>query len=279
MQLGRPLPLVLDANRERAGEPLGRINDLLCTFASDDSLRRRMSHLKSTARDVRDGDNLEIRLRHECADFQLALANDAQGGRFHSAHADDPSRAFPQHDRRGAGKRQIVDLVGLPARDRGGVEVGVFGVWLCPIEGVADRLRVLRGAKYAHHLTAIVIVLQNLLTDELPFAVAIGGEPNPLGAAQRLPNGLELGGFVSAFRWASVVEALGPQQDRGPPLPGRHGLLGLHEVQEVPFGRQNVAISGAHGGTHVLRLARFLGDDDLIGHIGSAWEGIRIENI
>jgi len=49
-------------------------------------------------------------------------------------------------------------------------------------------LRVLRGEKHAHHLTAIMIVLQNFLADELTLAVAIGGEPTPFGAAPRLPD-------------------------------------------------------------------------------------------
>ena len=48
-------------------------------------------------------------------------------------------------------------------------------------------------------------MLQNFLTDELTLAVAIGGEPNPLGGAQRLANGFELGGFISALCRASAV--------------------------------------------------------------------------
>ena len=48
-------------------------------------------------------------------------------------------------------------------------------------------------------------MLENFLTDELPLAVAIGGEPNPLGGAQCFANGSELGGFVAALCWASAV--------------------------------------------------------------------------
>ena len=130
-------------------------------------------------------------------------------------------------------------------------------------------MRVLGGEEDAHHLTAIMIVLQNLLADELALAVTICGEPDPLGASQGVPNCLEFGGLASAFRRASGVEAIGPQEDRRPSLPCGHSLLGLHEVKQMPFGRQNVAISAADGGTDVLGLARFLGDDDLVGHIGS----------
>ena len=65
--------------------------------------------------------------------------------------------------------------------------------------------RVLRGEQHPHHLTAVLVMLKNLLTDELTLAIAIGREPNPLGGAQRLANGFELGGFVSALCRASAV--------------------------------------------------------------------------
>ena len=61
-------------------------------------------------------------------------------------------------------------------------------------------------------------MLENFLTNELSFAVAIGGEPNPLGGAQCLANGSELGGFVSALCRASAIKALRPQKDRRPAL-------------------------------------------------------------
>ena len=59
-------------------------------------------------------------------------------------------------------------------------------------------------------------MLENLLTDELTLAVAIGGKPNPLGGAQCLANGPELGGFVAALRRTCAVKAFGPQQDWRP---------------------------------------------------------------
>ena len=45
----------------------------------------------------------------------------------------------------------------------------------------ADSLRVLRGEQHPHHLTAVLIMLKNFLADELTLAIAVGGEPNPLG--------------------------------------------------------------------------------------------------
>src|SRR5258707_12399941 len=73
--------------------------------------------------------------------------------------------------------------------------------------------------------------LQCFLTDELTLAVAIGREPNPLGGAQRLANGSELGGFVAALCRTSAVKAFGPQQDRRPALPRRHDIFRLEQVE------------------------------------------------
>jgi hypothetical protein len=48
-------------------------------------------------------------------------------------------------------------------------------------------------------------MLENFLTDELTLAVAIGGEPNPLGGAQRLAYRSELGGFVATLCRVSAI--------------------------------------------------------------------------
>ena len=48
-------------------------------------------------------------------------------------------------------------------------------------------------------------MLENFLTYELTLAIAIGGEPNPLGGAQCLANDCKLGGFVATLRRASAV--------------------------------------------------------------------------
>ena len=50
--------------------------------------------------------------------------------------------------------------------------------------------RILRGEQHPHDLAAIIIVFENFLTDQLAFAVAVGGEPDSLGCLQRLTNGL-----------------------------------------------------------------------------------------
>ena len=80
-------------------------------------------------------------------------------------------------------------------------------------------------------------MLENLLTDELPLAIAIGGEPYPLCGAQRLTDRFELRGFVAALGWAGAIKAFGTKQDRRPALPGRHDILGFEKIQQMSLGR------------------------------------------
>jgi hypothetical protein len=70
-------------------------------------------------------------------------------------------------------------------------------------------------------------MLKNFLTDELAFAVAVGGEPNRLCGAQCLANGFELACFETALCRASAIKALWPQKDRRPALPGRYNIFRL----------------------------------------------------
>src|SRR5215471_17730238 len=60
VQLGRPLPLLLDAHAKRPLEAPGRIDDVLGNLTPDNSLLRRVPHPESTAHDVGGGDNLKI---------------------------------------------------------------------------------------------------------------------------------------------------------------------------------------------------------------------------
>ena len=198
VQLRRPLPLVLDAHAKHALEIPRRIGDGLGRLAPDNSLLRRVPHLEVSTGDFGSGDNLEIGKGNKIADFQLATANDRQGRRLHASNTNHSPRTLSQDDGRGAGQRQIVDLVGLPARHGGGVEQCVIGVRLCRFERRADRLRILRGEQHAHDFAAVVVVLENFLADQLAFAVAIGREPDALGGPQRFADRSELGGLVSA---------------------------------------------------------------------------------
>jgi hypothetical protein len=111
-------------------------------------------------------------------------------------------------------------------------------------------------------------MLKNFLTDELPLAIAIGGEPDFVCGAQRVTDGFELDGFVAAFSGAGAIKAFGTKQDRRPAFPGRHDILRLEKVQQMSLSREDVSVASAHGGAQVLCLAGFLGDDDLIRRAG-----------
>src|ERR1700704_6982825 len=104
MQLGWPLPLIIDAHSERALEIPSRIGNLLRNLAPDDSVLRRVPHLKLAAGNFCGSDNFEIGDWHEVSDFQLALAHNGQSRRLHATNPDHPSRALSQDDGRGAGQ-------------------------------------------------------------------------------------------------------------------------------------------------------------------------------
>ena len=129
-------------------------------------------------------------------------------------------------------------------------------------------LRVLRGEQHPHDLPAILVMLENFLTDKLPLAITIGRELNSLGSAKRLANGFELGNFVSALCRASAVKTVGPQKYRRPAFPGRHNVLWFEEVEQMALSWKNVTVARTNGCADVFCLAGFLRDDDLICHDG-----------
>ena len=104
MQLGWPLPLVLDAHCKRALEVPSRISNRLGYLAPNNSVLRRVPHLELASRNLRGGDNFKIGKRHEVPDFQLSPANDCQGRRFYAPNSDHATRASAQDDGRSAGE-------------------------------------------------------------------------------------------------------------------------------------------------------------------------------
>ena len=88
MQLGWPLPLILDAHGKRALEAPSRIGKFLRNLTPDNSVLRRVPHQELAARNLRGRDNFKIREGHEVADFQLSLAYDGQGRRLHATNPD-----------------------------------------------------------------------------------------------------------------------------------------------------------------------------------------------
>src|SRR5271155_2935773 len=104
MQLGRPLPFILDAHGKRPLEVPSRIDYVLSNLAPDNPILRRVPHLELAASNFRGGYNFKIGDRHEVADFRLALAHNGQGRRLDSTNADDSPRALPKNDGCGAGE-------------------------------------------------------------------------------------------------------------------------------------------------------------------------------
>ena len=82
--------------------------------------------------DRRRRDHLEVGLRDEVPDLQLAPADDGERRRLHPPHPDHRARPAGQGDGRGAGERQVVDLVGLTPGDGGGIQAGVVPVSASP---------------------------------------------------------------------------------------------------------------------------------------------------
>ena len=109
-------------------------------------------------------------------------------------------------------------------------------------------------------------MLQDLLADQLSLAVAVGGDPDPVGRLQRRTDRLQLCRLVAARRRLGVVQLVRPQRGRRPAFPCRVRVLGLAQVEQVPLRRENGAVAGAHRGAHVPGLARLLRNDHLAGH-------------
>ena len=130
----------------------------------------------------------------------------------------------------------------------------------------ADGFRVLGREQHPHHRAAIAAMLQDLLADQLSLAVAVGGEPDPVGRLQRRPNRRQLGRLVAASRRFGAVQSVGPQQFRRPALPCRVDVLGLAQIEQVPFRRKNGSVARPDRGAHIPGLARFFGNHDLAGH-------------
>ena len=145
-----------------------------------------MTHQKAAACDGRGGDDLEIVLGPEIADFQFAQADDRQRRRLDPADSDHAANAGREQClRRGPGERQIEDLVGLLARHRRLIERTHLGVRLQPGEGLLQRLRILRREQGPPHAPAIAEMVEDFLADQLAFAVAVGRQDDVVAGRER----------------------------------------------------------------------------------------------
>ena len=91
VQLGRPLPLIFDADGKRTLEALGRVGNGLGNLAPNNSVLRRVPHLKLASGNFRGGDNFKIGDWDEVPDLQLAPADNGKRRRFHTTNPDDAS--------------------------------------------------------------------------------------------------------------------------------------------------------------------------------------------
>src|SRR4249919_1639555 len=140
MQLGWRLPLILDARSERALEAFSCFDDVPSNLALNNSVLRRVPHPELASRDLRGSDNFKIREWHKVPDFQLALAHNCQGRRLHATNPDHSPHTSTQDDSCGSGQGQVVNLVGLPTRNGGGVKAAIFDIRSCPAKCVPDGL-------------------------------------------------------------------------------------------------------------------------------------------
>ena len=69
MQLGWPLPLILDAHGKRALEAFSRFDDVLGNLAPNNSVLGCVPHLELAIRNLRGSDNFKINERYEVPDF------------------------------------------------------------------------------------------------------------------------------------------------------------------------------------------------------------------
>src|SRR5262245_15892708 len=131
-QARRPLSTMLDRHAERPGVVGRGFSDQLRPSAILNTLlwRRGMPHREAAVGDLGGGNNLEIVLDAEVADFQLAHTNNGEGRRLHAAYPNDAFCAVSnQHLSCSAGQREIEDLIGLLARHGGLVERAELAVW------------------------------------------------------------------------------------------------------------------------------------------------------
>ncbi len=221
-----------------------------------------MAHEEGATLNFGRGDNLKVVLDAEIPDLEFAQADDGQGRGLDPADADDAFDALSkQRPGRGAGQRQVEDLVGLLPCDGGLVERTQLAIGLELVEGLPQRFGVLCGEQGALDGAAIAQVLEDLLADQLAFTVAVGGEDDPIATRQRRGDRLQLGGLVAFCRGLRRVEIVRLQQLARPAFPCGIDLMRLGQAQQVAFGGQDLPEAFAERRAQVARLAGLLGDD------------------
>ena len=171
------------------------------------------AHGKAARGDRRRCDDLEVILGPEVADFEFAQADNAERGRLDATDSDHTANAGTEQRFRGrAGQRQVEDLVCLLTRHCRLVERAQITVRLELCEGLPQGFWVLSGKQGALHAAAISEMVEDLLADELPFAVAIGCQDHLIAGLERRGDGLEFRRLVAVCRGARRIEAVRLQE-------------------------------------------------------------------
>ena len=171
------------------------------------------------------------------------------------------ARGGHQHLGRGAGQREVEDLIGLLARHGGLVEGAKLAVGFELVEGLSQRLGVLGGEERAQDGAAIAQVLEDFLADQLALAVAVGGEDDLVTGFERCRDRPEFDRLVALGCRPGGVEPVRLQQHARPALPGRIDLVRLGQPQKVALRRQDLSEPVAKRGAQIPCLAVLLRDD------------------
>ena len=221
-----------------------------------------MPHDKRPARDCCGRHDLEITLFSEVADFDLAQTHDRQRRCLDPPDPDHPFGATREQCLgRRPRQRQIENLIGLLACNGRIIKRLHLTVRLELVEGLPQRLRILRREQRTPHLPAIAQMLQDFLPDQLPFAITIGRQDHFIATLQRGSNRREFGHPAAASSDFSRIEAVRLQKLTRPALPLRLHLMRLSQTQQMPLGGENFTESIAKRRPQIARLTGFFRDD------------------
>ena len=198
---------------------------------------RGVTHREAAACDSRGGDNLKIVLGLEVADFQLAQADNGERRRLDPADADHAANPWrEQCFRRGPGEGKIEDLVRLLTRHCRLIKRTQFDVWFQPSKGLLQRLWILRREQGPPHAPAITDMIEDFLTNQLTFTIAIGRQDNVVAGPERRGDGLEFRRLIAFLGRAGRIKPIRLENGAGPALPGGIDLFGLGQPKEMTFG-------------------------------------------
>ena len=108
-----------------------------------------------------------------------------------------------------------------------------FAVWFEPGKGLLQRLWILRHEQSPPHAPAIAEMVEDFLTNQLAFTIAIGRQDDVVAGPERRGDGLEFRRLIALGGWAGRIKPIRLKNSAGPALPGG---LGLGQPKEMTFG-------------------------------------------